>query len=137
MCVAVGLHGGLDVGRKWKRSIQILISAVKAIGFRKTNRGRREQRTSVEAGGETNAIKVNQQPELIEIKDQKRGHREGGSGAAFTAARAEWENSAMRLLCWTDISSFVQPAGRPRIQNHPPLCAVWPEPIQPDSKDGH
>lgn len=29
-------------------------------------------------GGETNAIKVNQQPELIEIKDQKRGGgREG------------------------------------------------------------
>lgn len=49
VCVAVGLHGGLDAGRKWKRSVQILISAVKAGGFHKTNRGRREQRD--ECGG--------------------------------------------------------------------------------------
>ncbi|TNN54335.1 hypothetical protein EYF80_035485 [Liparis tanakae] len=28
----------LDAGRKWKRSVQILIAAVKAIGFRKTNK---------------------------------------------------------------------------------------------------
>ena len=52
----------------------------------------------MEAGRKTNAIKVNQQPELIEIKDLKRGHREGGSTAAFTDAQAEWENSASLIF---------------------------------------
>lgn len=51
--------------------------------------------TSVEAGRKTNAIKVNQQPELIENKDLKGGRREGGRTAAFTDAQAEWENSAI------------------------------------------
>jgi len=51
-------------------------------------------------GGEANAITVNQQRELIEIKDQKRGG--GGWGTAFAGARAEWENSARR----TNISSW-------------------------------
>lgn len=49
-------------------------------------------------GVEPNAIKVNQQPELIEIKDQEQGCREGGSGAAFTGAQAEWENSVSGLI---------------------------------------
>lgn len=50
------MHGGLDAGRKWKRSVPTLIAAVKSraavkswAGFGKTNRGRREQRD--ECGG--------------------------------------------------------------------------------------
>lgn len=71
---------------------------------------------SVEAGRETNAIKVNQQPELIEIKDQKRGHGEGGAGAAFTGAR--WSGKTQRwwrFVCRTDISSWLQPEGQSTI----------------------
>lgn len=48
-CMRACMNGGLEAGRKWKRSAQILISAVKPGGFHKTNRGRREQRD--ECGG--------------------------------------------------------------------------------------
>ncbi|AWP14656.1 Hypothetical protein SMAX5B_017724 [Scophthalmus maximus] len=63
----VRAHGELDAGRKWKR---------------KTLRSRSQQLKPAalakpteedESGGETNAIRVDQQPELMEIKEQRRG----------------------------------------------------------------
>lgn len=78
-------HGELDASRKWKR---------------KTLRSRSQQLKPAalakpteedESGGETNAIRVDQQPELMEIKEQRRG--DGGRRGAVRSQ--EWENSAM------------------------------------------
>lgn len=105
---ALWLHDRLDTGRKWKRGAQILITAVKVSGFHKKNRGQWEQSDECWGREETNAIKVRTQPELIEIKDLKQKDQEGGGGAAFTGAQAECENSTLRFVCRTDISSWLQ-----------------------------
>lgn len=78
VCVAVGLHGGWMLAGSGSEAFRFWSQQLKPSAFAKPTEEDESRGRVWRLGGETNAIKVNQQPELIEIKDQKRGHREGG-----------------------------------------------------------